>query len=165
MTERKQTTVRRPGARRQPDPEVVERLVDEVLAGGPDRAKHLEGRAGSKVEAEVVRLVNAIREVGAEQLPIHESQVDGIMAAMREEDSAESSSSWRHRWIDVVNRDVVFVGLGPGLTLGFGLMRLDRIAASAPGNRIAAALVAICCAWVSVLLHRRAVARERPGSS
>ena len=164
MKERKRKAVRRPGARRNPDPEVVERLVDAVLKGGPDRARHLEERAGSEAEAEVVRLVGMIREVGAEQPPIHESQVDGIMAALREEDSAESSSSWRQRWIEFLSRDILLVGLGPGLGIGFGLMSLDRVAASAPGNRIAAALVAIVCAWVSVLLQRRAVARERLAS-
>lgn len=164
MMERKRMKVRRHGARRDPGPEVVDRLVDAVLKGGSERARHLEEHAGSKAEAEVVRLVNAIREVGAEQLPIQESQVDGIMTALRERDSAESASAWRERWIEFFSRDILFVGLGPGLSLGFGLMSLDRVVASAPGNRIAAALVAIFCASVSVLLYRRAVERERPGS-
>lgn len=167
-------TVRRPGARRKkvvdhgrvrdPDPEVVERLVDAVLAGGPDRARQLAERASSEAEAEVVRLVNAIREIGAGQPPMDESRVDGIVAALREEASAESSSSWPQRWIGFLSRDFLFVGLGTGLGLGFGLVGLDSVAASAPGNRIAAALVGICGALVSILLHRRAVERERLAS-
>lgn len=173
-------TVRRPGARREkvvdhgrvrdPDPEVVDRLVDAVLAGGPDRARQLAERASSEAEAEVVRLVNAIREIGAGQPPMDESRVDGIVAALREEASAESSSSWPQRWIGflsrdfLLSRDILFVGLGTGLGLGFGLVGLDSVAASAPGNRIAAALVGICGALVSILLHRRAVERERLAS-
>lgn len=164
MNEKKRMTVRRPGARRDLDPEVVDRLIDAVLKGGPDRARHLAERAGSEDEAEVVRLVAMIREVGAGRASLHESQVAEIVAALRREDSAESSSSWRQRWIELWSRDILFVGLGTGLGMGFGLMSLDRVASSAPGNRIAAALVAIVCAWVSVLLHRRAVARERLAS-
>ena len=164
MMERRRNTVRRRGSGRKPDPEVVERLVDAVLAGGSDRARQLERRVDSEAEAEVVRLVNAIREIGAGQPPMDESQVDGIVAALREEASAESSSSWRQRWIDFLSRDVLFVGLGTGLGLGFGLVGLDSVATSAPGNRIAAALVGICGALVSILLHRRAVERERLAS-
>ena len=149
---------RHAGAGNQLDPEVVERLIDAVQRGGSDRARHLEKGAGSKAEAEVVRLVNAIREVGTAQVPIPESQVDAIVAAMRE----EAPKSWLLRWHRQI--EVLVTGVGTGGTLWYGLTQLDRIVFSAPANRGAAFLVAICGALVSLLLYGRAKARERLAS-
>lgn len=161
MMVRKRMPVRRSGAGRPPDPEVVEVLVNEVLKGGSDRARYLARNASSTSEAEVVRLVNTIREVGADQAPIPEAQLDAIMTALREEASAGALSARWHRWVKMLAGEVLLVCVGSGLAIRYGLILLDEIALSAPGNRIAATLVATCGALVCLLLHRRAVARER----
>ena len=146
---------RRPGAGHQLDPEVVEHLIDAVQKGGPDRARYLEERAGSKAEAEVVRLVSVIREIGAARVPIPESRVDEIVAGLREEPSPKS---WLLRWSSQI--ELVTTGVGSGGTLWYGLIQLDRIASSTPPNRVAVILVAICGALVSLLLQRRVQARR-----
>ena len=142
----------RPGADRRLDPEVVDRLIDSIQKGGPDRAHQLEKRAGSKGEAEVVRLVTAIREIEAARVPIPESQVDEIVAAMREE--ARENSWWSSRL------ELLFAGIGSGGTLWYGLIQLDMIVSSTPPNRVAVVLVTIGGALVSLLLQRRVQARR-----
>lgn len=155
MMARRRPPSRRPRTGRQLDPEMVERLIDGVLQGGPDRARQLEKTAGSEAEAEVVRLVNAIREVGDAQVPIPDSQVDEIMAAVREGESPEARSLRRSRRVHVLA-----TGLGSGATLWYGLTQLDKIVFSAPANRGAVLLVAICGALVCLLLDRRVQARS-----
>lgn len=154
MMARKRLPSRRRGTVRQLDPEVVERLIDGVLQGGPERARQLEEGAGSEAEAEIVRLVNAFHEVGEAQVPVPESQVDEIMAALREGESPEARSLRRSRRIHVLA-----TGVGSGATLWYGLTQLDKIVFTAPTNRGAVLLVAICGALVCLLLDRRVQAR------
>ncbi len=145
----------RPGTDRRLDPEVVDRLVDSVQKDGPERARQLEGRAGSKAEAEVVRLVSAIHEIGTARVPIPESQVDEIVAGMRE---GALEKSWLLRW----SSQIVLLGtaIGSGGTLWYGLIQLDSIVSSTPPNRVAVLLVAICGTLVSLLLQSRVQARR-----
>ncbi|MYG81501.1 MAG: hypothetical protein F4187_06935 [Gemmatimonadetes bacterium] len=164
MKKRKRRALWRPRATRDFDPEMVDRAIDAALEAGPDRARELAERASSEDEAEVLRLVATIREIVTSRPVMPESRVAEIVADLQNRSPAEPSPSWKQRWIELWSRDILLVGLGTGLGIGFGLMSLDAVAASAPGNRIAAALVAIVCAWVSVLLHRRAVVRERLAS-
>lgn len=144
----------RPGTNRRLDPEAVDRLIDSVQKGGPDRARQLERRAGSEAEAEVVRLVSAIREIGTARVPISESKVDEIVAAMRKE---ALEKSWLGRWSNQVV--LLVTGIGSGGTLWYGLNQLDSIVSSTPPNRVAVLLVAICGALVSLLLQSRVQAR------
>ena len=147
---------RRPGTGQQLDPEAVDRLIDAVQRGGSDRARHL---AASEAEAEVVRLVSAIREVGTARVPVPESRVDRITAALQEESSTDS---WVLRWEREV--DVLATGVSSGATLWYGLTQLDRIVFSAPANRGAALLVAVCGALLCLLLYVRAPFRGRLSS-
>ncbi|MDE2676503.1 MAG: hypothetical protein OXI76_01210 [Gemmatimonadota bacterium] len=142
----------RPGTDRRLDPEAVDRLIDAVQKGGPDRARQLERRAGSEAEAEVVRLVSAIREIGTARVPISESKVDAIVAGVREE---AREDSWRSGRLELL-----FAGIGSGATLWYGLNQLDTIASTTPPNRVAVLLVAIGGALVSLLLQRRVQARR-----
>ncbi len=144
----------RPGTDRRLDPEAVDRLIDSVQKGGPDRARQLERRAGSEAEAEVVRLVSAIREIGTARVPISESKVDAIVAGVREE---ALEKSWLGRWSGQL--ELLFAGIGSGATLWYGLNQLDSIVSSTPPNRLAVLLVAICGALVSLLLQSRVQAR------
>ena len=146
---------RRPGAGRHLDPEVVDHLIDAVQKGGPDRARHLQKRAGSKAEAEMVRLVSVIREIGAARVPIPESRVDEIVAGLQEEPSPKS---WLLRWSS--QSDLLLTGIGSGGTLWYGLIQLDSVVSSTPPNRVAVVLVAICGALVALLLQRRVQARR-----
>lgn len=146
---------RRPGEGPQLDPEVVERLIDSVHKGGPDRARHLARRAGSKAEAEVVRLVSAIHEIGTARVPIPESQVDEIVAGLGEE---AIQKPWLLRWSSQI--ELLLTGIGSGGMLWYGLIQLDSIVSSTPPNRVAVVLVAICGALVSLLLQRRVQARR-----
>lgn len=141
-----------PGTDRRLDPEAVDRLIDAVQKGGPDRARQLERRAGSEAEAEVVRLVSVIREIGTARVPISESKVDAIVAGVREE--AREDSWWSGRL------ELLFAGIGSGGTLWYGLNQLDSIVSTTPPNRFAVVLVAIGGALVSLLLQRRVQARR-----
>ena len=138
------------------DPEVVDRLIDAVQQGGSDRARYLARSAGSEAEAEVVRLVAAIREIGEARASISESQVDRITAALQEESTTDSRFL---RW----DREIALLatGVGSGATLWYGLTQLDRIVFSAPANRGAALLVAVCGALVCSLLQVRTLSRGR----
>lgn len=147
---------RRPRADQQLDPEAVERLINAVQKGGSDRARYLEKSAASKAEAGVVRLVNAIREIGAVQAPVPESQVDEIMAALQEGASPQSWSLRRCRQIEMLA-----TGVGSGGMMWYGLIALDRLVFSAPANRGAVAIVAICGALVCLLVHRWTDTRQR----
>ena len=138
------------------DPEAVERLINAVQKGGSDRARYLEKSAASKAEAGVVRLVNAIREIGAVQAPVPESQVDEIMAALQEGASPQSWSLRRCRQIEMLA-----TGVGSGGMMWYGLIALDRLVFSAPANRGAVAIVAICGALVCLLVHRWTDTRQR----
>lgn len=146
---------RRPGADHQIDPEALERLINAVQKGGSDRARYLEKSAASEAEAGVVRLVNAIREIGAVQAPVPESQVDEIMAALQEGASPQSWSLRRCRQIEMLA-----TGVGSGGMLWYGLIGLDRLVFSAPANRGAVAIVAVGGALVCLLLRRWTEVRQ-----
>lgn len=150
----RRSSKRRPGAKGRLDPEAVDRLIDAVEKGGSDRARHLARSAGSEAEAEVVRLAAAIREIGAARAPVSESQVDGIVGALQEESSADSRLL---RW----DREIALAatGVGSGASLWYGLTQLDMIVFSAPANRGAALVVAVCGALVCMLTYGRARSR------
>ena len=154
MTTGKLPSKRSRGAERELDAKALDRLIDEVVQGGPDRARYLARNAGSEAEAEFVRLAGAIREVGAARVQVSESRVNAIVAALREESSADS---WLVRW----HREIFVLGTGisSGGTLWYGLKQMDQIVFSAPANRAAVLLVAVCGALVCLLLERRAHAR------
>ena len=97
----------------------------------------------------------AIREVGRARVPVPESRLDEIGSVLREESSADS---WLLRW----DREIEWLatGVGSGATLWYGLTQLDRIVFSAPANRGAALLVAVCGALVCLLLYGRASTRD-----
>ena len=146
---------RRPRADHQLDPEAVERLINAVQKGGSDRARYLEKSAASEAEAGVVRLVNAIRKIGAVQAPVSESQVDEIMAALQDGASPQSWSLRRWRQIEMLA-----TGVGSGGVLWYGLIGLDRLVFSAPANRGAVAIVAVGGALVCLLLRRWTEVRQ-----
>ncbi len=150
----KRTPTRRAGGGRRLDPEAMERLVDAVLRGGPDRGRYLARGAGSEAEAEVARLVAALREVGAARAPVSDSQVEAIMDALKAE---SSTGSWLARRSPEI--ELVATGIGSGATLWYGLTQLHSIVFSVPANRGAVLLVAACGALVCLLLHRASAAR------
>ena len=152
----KRSSNRRPGGGHQLDPETVDRLIDAVQKGGSDRARYLAKRAGSEAEAEVVCLVAAIREIGTARVPVSESRVDAITAALQEE---SSTKSWLLRWHHEI--EVLLTGVGSGATLWYGLTQLDQIVMAEPANPGATLLVAVCGALVCLLLYGRVIARER----
>lgn len=156
MMSGKRPSERNLGTGQQLDPEAVDRLIDAVQRGGSDRARQLAMSAGSEAEAEVVRLVSAIREVGTDQVSVPESQVDEITAALQEESSTDS---WVLRWEREI--DVLGTGVSSGAALWYGLTQLDRIVFSAPANRGAALLVAVCGALLCLLLYVRTPSRGR----
>ena len=156
MTTGKRLWKRRRGAQRELDAEQIERLANEIAKGGPDRARHLARNAASEEEAEMALLMGMIHEVGASAVTMSESQVDAIVAVLREQPPADS---WFLRW----DREIMVLGtgIGSGGTLWYGLKQLDEIVFSAPANRAAVLLVAVCGALVCLLLERRAYARAR----
>ena len=152
----KRSSERLPGGGHQLDPEAVDRLIDAVQKGGSDRARYLAKSADSEAEAEVIRLVAAIREIGTARAPVSESQVDEIVTALQGESSPVSQALRRNRRIEVL-----LTGVGSGATLWYGLTQLDQIVMGAPANRGAALLVAVCGALVCLMLYGRVIARER----
>lgn len=156
MTTGKRLSKRHRGAQRELDAEEIERLVNEIVKGGPDRARYLARNAASEAEAEMALLVGMICDYGAAAVTISESRVDAVMAELEEESREDS---WLVRW----DREIFLLGtgIGSGGTLWYGLKQLDQIVFSAPANRAAVLLVAVCGALVCLLLERRAHARGK----
>ena len=156
MTTGERPARRSRGEEQELDAETIDRLVTEVAKGGPDRARYLIRNAASEDEADIVRIASMIREVGTAMTPLSEARVQAIVAALREESSADS---WLVRW----NREILVLGtgIGSGGTLWYGLKQLDQIVFSAPANRAAVLLVAVCGALLCLLLERRSHARAR----
>lgn len=154
MTTGKRLWKRRRGAQRELDAVEIERLANEIAKGGPDRARYLARNAASEEEAEMALLMGMIREYCTPAVTMSESQVDAIVAVLREQPPADS---WFLRW----DREIMVLGtgIGAGGTLWYGLKQLDEIVFSAPANRAAVLLVAVCGALVCLLLERRAHAR------
>lgn len=156
MTTGKLPSKRSRGAEHELDAMEIERLVNEIVKGGPDRARYLARNAASEEEAEMALLMGMIHEVGTSAVTMSESRVDAIVAEL-EEESAEDS--WLVRW----HREIMVLGtgIGAGGTLWYGLKQLDQIVFSAPANRAAVLLVAVCGALVCLLLEHRAHARGK----
>ena len=154
MTTGKRLSKRHRGAQRELDAEEIERLANEIAKGGPDRARYLARNAASEEEAEMALLMGMIHEVGTSAVTMSESRGDAIVAELEGESREDA---WLVRW----DREIMVLGtgIGAGGTLWYGLKQLDEIVFSAPANRAAVLLVAVCGALVCLLLERRAHAR------
>ena len=143
------------GGRAQMDAETTDRLVSVVLER---ESAQIPDPARESVDAdafEVLRIITAIRQVGASDSPFPKSRVDTIMVGLQHEVEGESLSGvWRTRLGMVMGFLVCTVTLGSGLLLLGGTPVLQPPATGLAPTPALALAVASVAALVSLLLHR-----------
>jgi len=150
---------RRGAVRADREAEKTDRLVSAVLEGEPGKTAELSGGAADEEVLETLRLIAAIRQVGASDGPLPESGVDAIMGALeREARGVPRQRAWRECLGMLAGFLACTLTLGSGLLLmgGPGYLRPP----DAPATPVLAAAVASLAALAGLLVHRRSRSRQ-----
>lgn len=137
----------------------IDRLVSAVLEGDTAPTAELaHGTADAEVR-ETMHLIASIRQVGASDTPLSESNVDAIMGALeREARGVPRHGAWRECLGMLSGFAACALTLGSGLLLmgGTGYLRPP----GATATPVLAAAIASLAALASLLVHRQSRSRQ-----